>query len=304
MALITRLVGLNLLVLLLWAYAALAGSTSNYVDLPNLFFVCGVVIAGALICFSIGQLGDAFVTAMHPESARPVSRWQREIRIAVFSRLYQLAWGAGLLSALLALIAMLGDLSAPASIGKGMAVALTGPVYGALLAEFVFNPMQQLVMNLPPTTDDPNSGQADAPPSAVPTPSQTALFKGVAVIAVMIAAFMVPIVSFSEIKKEDTLAPETEATYLRYLFGDDAPQSQAVSPRLQATADQRAREVQVVYEVLYERMPGQGRDAIENAALQILAIPQHEGIDPAQSHLWRRHLADEYVNAYDARLLR
>lgn len=168
---------------------------------------------------------DAIKAAAQAEAALPVSDWRREQRIAVFARLYQLAWGGGLVGALVSLIAMLSDLSAPASIGAGMAVALLAPAYGALLAEFIFNPAQQMVMNQQPIDAGPSQGESERPtnrPSPVPPRGQTALFKGVAVIAIVVTMFMVLIVSFSEIKKEAALDPVTEAVYLRYLYGDDA----------------------------------------------------------------------------------
>ncbi len=231
MNLISRLVGLNILVLLLWAYAALGGKLGIYVDIPSIFLVLGAIVGGAMMCFPLSVLHDAFTAAIFVESAPRANAWQRQMRMAVFARLYQLSWGGGLVGALTGLIAMLADLSDPESIGAGMAVALVAPAYGALLAEFVFNPMQQLVMNQPPI-DDPGQGNGQTATVPSPLPSgQSSLFKGVAVIAVMVSLFMVPIVSFSEVKKEDTFSPDQEAAYLRYLYGDKAPESHAVSAR-------------------------------------------------------------------------
>lgn len=226
MNLITRLIGLNILIVMLWATAALSGRASIYIDIPGLVMVIGVLFGGLLLCFPVHQIADALGAAAKAEAAPPVSDWHREQRIAVFARLYQLAWGGGLVGALLGLIAMLSDLSDPASIGAGMAVALLPPAYGALLAEFIFNPMQQMVMNQRPIDNGPSEGgQREDRSSPVPPRGQTALFKGVAVIAIIVSMFMVPIVSFSEIKKEDALDSETEAAYLRYLYGDEAPES-------------------------------------------------------------------------------
>jgi hypothetical protein len=303
MNIITRLIGLNILVFMLWGAAALGGKLGIYIDIPSIIMVAGVLIGGVLLCFPIQQIIDAFQAAIEAERAAPVSNWQREQRIAVFARLYQLAWGGGLVGSLIGIIAMLSDLSDPASIGAGMAVALLTAAYGALLAEFIFNPMQQMVMNQCPTGDDPDvGGQSKDRPSPVPTPGQTALFKGVALIAIIVTMFMVPIVSFSEIKQNDALDPATEAIYLRYLLGDDAPRSNAVSPRLEATFEQRQRETAAVYARLHELMPDKSESEIDEIALIILAIPQTKGIDPEASHLWRQHLVDVYyykaVGAY------
>jgi hypothetical protein len=303
MNLITRLVGLNILIVMLWGAAALGGKLGIYIDYPSIIMVLGVLIGGALLCFPITQLVDAFLAAVQADASAPVNAWQRQQRIAVFARLYQLAWGGGLVAALIGLIAMLSDLSDPHSIGRGMAVALVAPAYGALLAEFIFNPMQQMVMNQRPIDDGPDSGgQQSQSPSPVPSRAQTALFKGVAMIAVMVSMFMVPIVSFSEIKHKDALDAETEATYLRYLYGDDAPKADIVDQRLQATHEQRKREAEAVYARLRELMPNKSDASLDEIALLILAIPQGEGIDPDATHLWRQHLVDAYyykqVGAY------
>ena len=303
MNLITRLIGLNILIVMLWGTAMLGGKPLIYVELPSIIMVIGVLLGGVLICFPFPQITDAFTAAAQAEGAPPVSAWQREQRIAVFARLYQLAWGGGLVGSLIGIIAMLSDLSDPASIGAGVAVALLTAAYGALLAEFIFNPMQQMVMNQPPTDGDPGQGGQRLAPSSPAAPrDQSGLFKGVAVIAVIITMFMIPIVSFSEIKKKDAFDPATEAIYLRYLLGDDAPQSNAVSPRLEATFEQRQREMQAVYARLHELMPNKSESKIDEIALTIMAIPQADGIDPEDSHLWRAHLVDVYyykaVGAY------
>lgn len=301
MHLITRLIGLNILFLMLAGTVMLGGNVGIYIDIPSIVMVIGVLFGGALLCFPVGQIIDALGAAFAGESAPHVTEWQRQSRIAVFARLYQLAWGGGLVGALLGLIAMLSNLSDPASIGAGMAVALIAPAYGALLAEFIFNPMQQIVMNQRPT-DDPDSDQGRAVPTPVPPSGQSAMLKGVAMIAIIVSMFMVPIVSFSEMKKEDAFSPDVEAAYLRYLYGEAAPHSNAVSPRLNAGFEQRKREAEVVFARLSELMPDKDSSSIEEVALMILAIPQSETVDPAKSHLWRLHLVDAYyykqVGAY------
>lgn len=249
MNLITRLIGLNILIVMLAGSAVLGGKMSIYIDYPSIIMLIGILFGGVLLCFPVSQIADAFRAAAQAEAAAPVNDWRREQRIAVFVRLYQLAWGGGLVSGLLGLIAMLSDLSDPASIGAGMAASLLAPAYGALLAEFIFNPMQQMVMNQRPTDDGPGQGEGERRrdrPSPVPTRGQTALFKGVAMIAIIVTMFMVPIVSFSEIKKNDALDPETEAVYWRYLYGEDAPVPEAIDPEayFRALVEQRVKELE------------------------------------------------------------
>ena len=304
MYLITRLIGLNILILMVVGTAMLGGKLGIYLDIPSLVMVIGVLIGGALMCFSLEQLVDAFGAVLAGGDARPATAWQRETRIAVFARLYQLAWGGGLVGALTGLIAMLSDLSDPESIGAGMAVALLAPAYGALVAEFVFNPMQQAVMNQRPIDTDPGDGSGQLDPRITPVPpgGQNGLMKGVAMIAVIVTMFMVPIVSFSEIKKEDALSPEAEATYLRYLYGEDAPGHKIAQSKLQSTFDQRQLESLAVYERLHALMPNKDKAEIDQIAMTILAVPRTEEIEPGKSHLWRAHLAEAYyykrVGAY------
>jgi len=183
-----------------------------------------------LLSFRPGQLSEAIALAVAGGSAQPVSPAQRRVCAAVFGRAYQLAWGAGLLGTLLGLIAMLADLSDPAAIGAGMAVALLTTAYGAMLAEFLFAPLQQSVLNHP-VRDEPTEHRGeDAESIAGGAPS--GLWRGVAVVALLVAVFFVPIVSFSEIKSEDQLRPEEEARYLRYLYGEDAADSPTARERL------------------------------------------------------------------------
>jgi len=229
MAMINRLVGLCILIVMLFGSAMLGGKLSIFVDLPSIVMVVGVLFGGAMLCFPVGQIADAIGAVFAGDDAPAMNAWQREQRIAVFARLYQLAWGAGLVGALLGLIAKLSDLSNPASIGAGIAVSLLAPAYGALLAEFLFNPMQQMVMNQRPIDDDPEDVDRSSTRSARPTPvaprGQSALFKGVAMLSLITALFMVTVVSFAEIKKEDVFSDQVED--IRQQFGlphEDLPE--------------------------------------------------------------------------------
>lgn len=268
MAFARRFIGFQILLLAVLSMALMSGNFSLFIDVPNLIIMGGLLLGGTLVCFSVRQVIDALTGTLAGAEAAPVSAGLRLQRIAVFARLYQMAWGAGLVVALLTMIAMLGDLSDPASIGVGMAVALTAPAYGAVLAEFVFNPLQQIAMNQPITPDDSDGLEHHPSSTPVPSPSQSGLWRGTTVVAVMIAFLLLPIVSFSEIKKEDAFSPEIEATYLRYLYGEDAPESQAVSSRLnlsrsadadafhQAVTEEYRRVTELRERVRSESMPG------------------------------------------------
>lgn len=204
MNVLCRLIGLNLTMLLLIGLLAMSGNTRIYLDTPGLVFVVGLLVGGLLISFRPRQIGDAVFATLAGQSAPPVDRQERREYAAVFGRAYQLAWGAGLVGTLFGLIAMLNDLSDPAAIGEGMAVALLTTAYGAMLAEFVFAPLQQSILSQPTLEDiaptgggEPGADAEDAPELSGATGG---LWRGLAVVALMVAVFMVTVVSFSEVR--------------------------------------------------------------------------------------------------------
>ncbi|MEM1356172.1 MAG: hypothetical protein AAGC44_14115 [Planctomycetota bacterium] len=305
MAVYRRFAALILMSLAGLFFVFAGGNPSLFIDIPHLVFVVVVLIGATLLCFPVSQVLDAFSVALTHDDVPPISAEQRAKRIAVFSRMYQLSWGTGLTLCLFNIIAMLDSLAAPASIGIGMAVALTAPLYGAVLAEFVFNPLQQIAMNQPIDQDDddgpvgrPSPLQPKAAPPVTGAPNQSGLWRGMAVIAILLAFLLLPIISFSEIKKEDAFAPEVEAIYLRYLYGDAAPEAQAVNPRLEASRAQRELEFSVVQARLQELMHDQNEVVIRDGVFAVLSSPQPEGVNPARSHLWRAHLAEEYARNF------
>jgi len=198
MSVITRLIGLSIFVLMVFACLMLGGHLGNYIDIPSLVFVTGVLVGGMMMCFGVDKIADAFVGALTGEFAMPVPARVRLARIAVFARAYQLSWGAGLVGSVIGLIAMLSDLSSPHAIGAGLAVALLTTFYGAMLAEFIFAPLQQTVMNQTPEGIDPSAaGDVDAH-SPITSPGSSGLWRGVAVIAIMASAILALMVSFPE----------------------------------------------------------------------------------------------------------
>lgn len=224
MNVICRLIGLNLTVLLLIGLLVMGGNTRIYLDVPGLVFVVGLLVGGLLISFRPQQIGDAVFATLAGESAPPSARQKRRENAAVFGRAYQLAWGAGLVGTLFGLIAMLADLSDPAAIGVGMSVALLTTAYGAMLAEFVFAPLQQSILSQPTLEDVAPMGGGDSGADAEDAPKLSGatggLWRGLAIVALMVAVFMVPIASFSEVNKEDNLRPDEEARFMRYIYGD------------------------------------------------------------------------------------
>ena len=225
MDIVFRVLGLSLLVFALAACAMMGGRSDIYIDFPGLVFVLGILSGGMLVTFRPGQMIDALAAAVgRAAAARPTPR-QRQVRVAVFGRAYQCAWGAGLTATLFGLVAMLADLSDPMAIGTGISAALLTTCYGALLAEFVFAPLQQAVMLQPTDTD--HHADTEARPLASGTEpaiaggAPTGLWRGVSVVAVLIAVFLVLVVSFPEIEQTGDLGFDPGAAGLKQLDGVD-----------------------------------------------------------------------------------
>lgn len=304
MAPFRRLIGLAMLALVGGFFIWAGGNPSLFIDVPHLIFMVGVLFGATVLCFPLPQVIDAFSVLTSAEADR-VSAETRSRRIAVFSRLYQLSWGAGLTLCLFRLIAMLGDLSDPASIGSGMAVSLTAPLYGAVFAEFVFNPLQQVAMNqrvIVENDNEPGGRRGSKGPHKMPPatdlPNQNGLWRGVTTVAVLLAFLLLPIVSFSEIKKEDAFSPEQEATYLRYLYGDEAPTSNAVSPRLNLSGkrleddpEQVLSELRARYGITESQHTPAARAAIQDGVNELRrkidALVPPEGLSEQDKALWR-----------------
>lgn len=97
------------------------------------------------------------------------------------------------------LIAMLADLSDPSAIGAGMAVALLSTLYGAFLAEFIFAPCRQTLVNhLENRLDSEDHNM----PSNLPKNHGSDLWRGATLVLLILCCFFVLTVSFSEINKE------------------------------------------------------------------------------------------------------
>jgi flagellar motor component MotA len=220
MHLLSRLIGLNILVVMVGGTMMLGGKIGIYIDIPSIVLIVGALLGGSLLCFSLEQLADAFKAVVQGPDAERVPAWQQQVRAAVFGRLYLLSWGSGLVGTLIGVIAMLSDLSDPASIGSGIAVALLTAFYGAMLAELVFGPMQQTLLNQPPLDGEPGNAT-----SANPTPAgqQSAAWKGAAVIAFMLGMFGVIAMSIQGV--EDADAEQDSAS--------QQPQDPSVDPRVE-----------------------------------------------------------------------
>ena len=135
-----KLVGaVMLLMVLLWG-ALGSGDMTVFIDRNSMIWVFGIIAAGLWMCFGPGATLAAFRNAIFGKGN--LSQAQHTQMTAVLSRAYQLAWAGGLSGFLLGLVIMLSNMDDPAALGPGMAYSLLTTIYGLILAEFIFSPLQ------------------------------------------------------------------------------------------------------------------------------------------------------------------
>ena len=197
------------------------GNLGMFIDIPSVIIVVAITLGGVLMCYPAGRVVDAFTATLKgPGSADAAQRRQR---VGVIALGQQVSWGAGVFGTFSGLIAMLADLSSPSSIGAGMAVALLTLFYAAILAEFVFNPLRQVLMN------QLDAGGPDEVDSAA-VPSMTSgggMLRGAAAVLLMVTAFLTLTISFTDIQQ--TQASEDVVDAIKESFEPDTPSSTSSS---------------------------------------------------------------------------
>jgi len=173
------------------------GAIGMFLDIPSLVLVVALLIGCCLFCFTPREVVDAVSGVVSGPGEATDAQLQR--RIAVADLAYQVTWGAGVVGTLMGLIAMLADLSDPASIGAGMSVALLSTLYGALLAEFVFAPCQRTLINHWVCRSVTDESEKTDPPTAM---SRSGMARGLMVVLLMLCSFFVLTTSFSEINQD------------------------------------------------------------------------------------------------------
>lgn len=157
------------------------GNLAWYIDTDSVLFIGGVLIGGLWLCFGPRVVLEALRTAMKGQCVS--DRRQLSLYVAVYDRAYQLAWGGGIVGMLIGLVQMLQKMADPSMIGPGMAVGLLTVLYGASLAEFVVNPLQQILIN-----------KASPPPAAADaaqTPRRSMLGLGAATVGLALVMFAI-----------------------------------------------------------------------------------------------------------------
>lgn len=178
---INTAIGFVLLFIVLWRAASGSGDITMFIDINSMIFVVGIVTAGLWMCFGPLTAGKAIVNAVWGPKNYDQGRFT--LGIAVLARGYQLAWAAGLSGTLLGLVIMLSNMDDPYAIGPGMAMSLISTIYGLILAEFIFSPLQQAMIS-----------RANVPMSAVPwhtVPQRSMMLLCIAVILLVGALFIV-----------------------------------------------------------------------------------------------------------------
>jgi hypothetical protein len=175
------LVGASLLFLILaWGITG-GGDYTMFIDTRSLFWVVGVVVAGLWMCFGPARSIKAITNALL--GYRYDNSGGFSLCIAVLARGYQLAWAGGFAGTLLGLVNMLSNMDDPAAIGPGMAAGLMPGIYALILAEFVFSPLQQVIIS-----------RANVPMDAVPwltLPQRSLLLLCVAGVLMLACTFII-----------------------------------------------------------------------------------------------------------------
>ncbi|MFA9480001.1 MotA/TolQ/ExbB proton channel family protein [Phycisphaerales bacterium AB-hyl4] len=136
-------VGLTIIVALVVGLVLLAGDARPFLNPIAMLWVIGVLLGGLWLSFGPRAILNAMAVAI--TLPREIDRDSCVAHLLVFARAYQLAWAGGLIGLLWGLITIFANLDDPSIIGPGLSVTMSPVLYGALLAELVFAPIQQAI---------------------------------------------------------------------------------------------------------------------------------------------------------------
>lgn len=129
---VSRVFGGMLVLAVLWWVGVCAGGLGLFFDPASMVMVVTLSLGGVLIAHGWGGIRQVFVRD-----------GDRKLAVEVLTSAHQFAWGAGLLSMFIGLIALLQNMWDPPKIGYGMAVGLLPLLYAAVLAEFIISPIRR-----------------------------------------------------------------------------------------------------------------------------------------------------------------
>lgn len=207
------------------------GSVDWFFGPTSLIWVLGTLFAGLWVGFGPETIPKAFKAALF---SRPADAKERRRFANFFRQGHQLSWGAGLIGMIINLVVMLQNMDDPSAIGPGMAMSLLVVLYGAVLAEFVFGPLNYAMIHRPTeqeNDDDPKGHKKGKTIQAEEDDEESShentvvhlneKMTGIAssVVFLLVAVFFILLVSMSEIKEEDVW--QQKAQIIKQSFGPD-----------------------------------------------------------------------------------
>jgi flagellar motor component MotA len=130
-----KLLGFVLLVSSVLLGIVLGSPLSSFFNAPSVVLVLGLLLGGVFSSHSWADVRQGFCAYFGPEQ---LSESEARKGYSLFSRLSELALGAGLIGTLIGLVQMLQALDDPTKIGPALALALLTLFYGVIFSVFVF----------------------------------------------------------------------------------------------------------------------------------------------------------------------
>jgi hypothetical protein len=120
-----------------------------FLDPATMLVMALFILGGLWAAYGPRRICDAVMLCVLRRSSSSAAETARARRL--FDSAGQLTWAAGIVTVLMWLISMLGDMSDPVGIGIGISVGLIPMLYAAFLAELVIAPLRD---SLSSTSDD------------------------------------------------------------------------------------------------------------------------------------------------------
>lgn len=134
----------SLMLLMVWV-AGGSGDHKIFIDVPSIILVLWVLIGGLWMGFGPRTIASAIGKALI--GYRETDPLKLSTHIAVLTRARQLSWGAGVFGVLASAVIVCANLEDPAALLPAIAVSLLPLLYAAILGEFVFGPLQQVMLS-------------------------------------------------------------------------------------------------------------------------------------------------------------
>lgn len=137
----SMIIGFVIIVVFIILYVIIpGGSLLQFIFLPSIFVVGGILIGGILISFGCSLPLKALKKALQKEGVKDPSELREYVN--VFTMASRLSIAAGIIGTLIGFIQLLVLTDDPKTFGPLIAVALITALYGVLLSELVFQPLK------------------------------------------------------------------------------------------------------------------------------------------------------------------